>query len=456
MGKNIILSIAAGQEFSRKGENLVRRRLKYLNYGLLGLSSLIDQYSEYNVRMFQADDRTIEELILEIESTGISISCDCKCILLSIPSFHSISWCVKFCEYIKQNYDTTIIVGGRWVVDNHAEWVKRKLKHIDIISEGFGERFMSECFRFSDSEEAFDGKSHCFTNVNYRVLHNYLDYNPNLEISRGCGSGCAFCADSKNPRLRNKPVNIIMDELDRLDSIFEEYTPYYTAPHFVFNKRWVDEYCNESAKRSKIRQWRCTTRVESVPLDRLCDLRSAGMKVIDIGLESASITQLRRMQKSNKPELYLEKAEALIEACAQNDIWIKLNIMLYAGETLDTISETMNWLKKHKNQIKDVSAGSLVYYYNMTNLQELIDLGASIPSGQDLEENGFMNLNMSSEIDVAKAQELCCEIPRIVANQRDFYDIKKFSYYPQSYDYSAFMQDVRKCNLKDLPFRVEK
>ena len=81
MDKNLILSIAAGQEYSRKGENLVRRRLKYLNFGLLGLSSLIDQYSKYIVRMFQADDRTIQELILEIESTGIRIAHDCKCIL---------------------------------------------------------------------------------------------------------------------------------------------------------------------------------------------------------------------------------------------------------------------------------------------------------------------------------------------------------------------------------------
>lgn len=69
--KKIILSIAAGQEVSRKGENIVRRRLKYLNFGLLGLSSLIDQYSEYDVRMFQADNLMIQELIIEIESTGM-------------------------------------------------------------------------------------------------------------------------------------------------------------------------------------------------------------------------------------------------------------------------------------------------------------------------------------------------------------------------------------------------
>ena len=110
---------------------------------------------------------------------------------------------------------------------------------------------------------------------------------------------------------------------------------------------------------------------------------------------------------------------------------------------------------KYKDYIKDVSAGSLVYYYNMTNLSELVELGASLPPDQNLEENGFINLNMSDEIDVLKAQKLCCEIPRIVANQRDFYDIKKFSYYPKDYDYHVFMDEVSKCDPKELPFRVE-
>ena len=246
-----------------------------------------------------------------------------------------------------------------------------------------------------------------------------------------------------------------MRELEELDNLYKEYTPYYTAPHFVFNERWVDEYCNESIKRSLIRSWRCTTRVESVPLKRLSDLRAAGMKVIDVGLESASIVQLRRMHKSNRPEQYLEKAAALVEACARHNIWVKLNIMLYAGETLETISETINWLNKYKNYIKDISAGSLVYYYNMNNLSELIKLGASVPFDQNLEENGFANLNMSDEVDVSIAQEICCTIPRIVANQRDFYDIKKFSYYSQDYNYNSFLRDVSKCNPRELPFRVE-
>jgi hypothetical protein len=49
---------------------------------------------------------------------------DIDAILLSVPSYYSISWCAEFCRIIKEKYNKEIIVGGRWVVDNKTEWVK--------------------------------------------------------------------------------------------------------------------------------------------------------------------------------------------------------------------------------------------------------------------------------------------------------------------------------------------
>ena len=104
--------------------------------------------------------------------------------------------------------------------------------------------------------------------------------------------------------------------------------------------------------------------------------------------------------------------------------------------------------------IKDVSAGPLVYYRNMDNLDELKHFGASIPEDQDLAANGYAFLNLSAEVDKAFAIKKCIDIPRIVATQKDFFDVKSFSYYPSSYTYSAFVKDVKKCNPQDLPFKI--
>lgn len=450
-----VLAIAAGQEFSRKGENTVRKKLKYLNFGLLGLVTLIDRYSDREVVMFQADTFSVERLIAEIKATVLDLTRDFECVLLSIPSYHSISWCVKFCEYIKKNYGLKIIVGGRWVVDNHSQWIKEKLKYVDIVSEGFGERFLAEYFDFSGNKQFFLGEKNYFTLVDYTLLHNYQDYHPNIEISRGCGAGCHFCADRNSYRLPNKSVEIIMRELDLLDQAYHNYTVYLTAPHFVFDPKWIHSFYDMMLKRANPVLWRCTSRVESIPLNLLRVLRQSGLKIIDVGLESASITQLTKMHKSANPQKYLERASAMLKACKENGIWVKLNILLYAGETMETIRETTDWLLLHKDCIKDISAGSLVYYHNMDNLSELEQFGSSIAAEDHFEDNGFAILNLSPDISKERASKLCQEIPQLIANQRDFYDIKSFSYYPDSYSYKEFLQDIRRCDPQDLPFCID-
>jgi len=450
-----VLAVAAGQDSSRKGESLIRKKLKYLNFGLLGLVTMIDQYSDRSAVMFQADDLTVEQLISEIEGAGFDLSRDFECVLLSIPSYHSISWCERFCTHIKKCYGLKIIVGGRWVVDQHSRWVLEKLRYADAVSEGFGERFMAEYFDFSGDKNAFCGEKNCFQFVDYTLLHHYRDYHPNIEISRGCGCGCHFCADKNNRRLPNKPATTVMKELERLDQVYGRYTAYLTAPHFSFDPEWLGAFYKLMAKRPEPVLWRCTSRVESVPLDKLALLRDSGLKIIDVGLESASVTQLARMHKTSNPQKYLEQASKLLNACWENKIWVKLNILLYAGETMETVRETTQWLLRHKACIKDISAGSLVYYYNMDNLRELEQLGASISADDHFEDDGFAMMNLSPEIPKEKAAELCLEIPQLIASQRDFYDVKSFSYYPSSYSYDDFMRDVRMCSPRELPFYVE-
>lgn len=450
-----VLAIAAGYEFSRKGENTVREKLKYLNFGLLGLVTLMDRHSSREVVMFQADTLSVEELIAEINAAGLDLMRDFECVLLSVPSYHSISWCAKFCEHIKKNYGLKIIVGGRWVVDYHSQWIKEKLKYVDIVSEGFGERFVAEYFDFSGDKRSFLGEKNCFPFVDYTLLHNYQDYHPNIEISRGCGAGCRFCADRNSYRLPNKSVKMVMSELDLLDQVYDNYTVYLTAPHFLFEPKWINLFHDMMPKRANPVLWRCTSRVESVPLNLLGVLRESGLKIIDVGLESASITQLTRMNKSANPQKYLERASALLKVCKENGIWVKLNILLYAGETMETVRETMEWLSLHQDCIKGISAGSLVYYHNMDNLSELEQLGASIAEGDHFEDNGFAMLNLSPDISKERAAKLCQEIPQLIVNQRDFYDIKAFSYYPNSYSYEAFLQDMRSCEPQSLPFYID-
>lgn len=151
----------------------------------------------------------------------------------------------------------------------------------------------------------------------------------------------------------------------------------------------------------------------------------------------------------------MEKAERILDVCSQNNIWVKFNLLLYAGETYKTIEETEKWIYKHRHQIKDVSVSSLVYYRNTGNIKELIEEGAKIPSESLLEEQGYANLDLSDEIPFSEAEKYLNRIPKLVANQRDFYDIKSIAYFPSDYTYKEFISDVKKCNVDELPFRLD-
>lgn len=450
-----VIAVSAGHDSTKKADTLIRRRIRYLNYGLLGLATILKHQGGIDIAVFQADSYEVDALLDLIEKSGINIASDCECFLLSIPSYYSMSWCARFCETVKRRYRKQIVVGGRWVVDNHAVWVRERLKDVDFIIEGFGERKLAQFFHFPGWEKVPDGSGKCFDWIDYRLLYDYRKYQPCVEISRGCGAGCQFCADRSNRRLPNKLVDTVLSELERLDQIYEQYSVYFEAPHFVFERPWVDQLCGGLRSRKCLIPWRCTSRVETVPTELLGMMSDAGLKVLDIGLESASYRQLINMQKTKRPERYLESAEKLLLACAENGVWVKFNLLLYAGETHETVEETVRWLLDRKELIKDISVSSLVYYGNMDSISALKELGASIPAGEDITKTGYVDLDLSGDIDRDTARRLSVEIPKLIANQRDFYDIKAISYFEPDYTYSDFLRDLASCDLSELPFSVE-
>lgn len=454
MERKKIIAISAGQYDYKKMVDTVKKRIRYLNYGLLGLVTILHDKLGLDVVMVQGDNVSPKEILRRIERENIDISKDGDCFLLSIPSYYSITWCVDFCKLVKEKFNKKIIVGGRWVVDNNGEWVKSKLEHVDDIIEGFGEKKLAERFCPEKADLIEGGSSRCFEHLNYELLLDYKLYQPSIEISRGCGSGCAFCADRENKRLPNRSVHSVMRELDYLDKIYGDYSVYLEAPHFHFNKEWCDEFASEIKKREKIVPWRCTTRVESVPLEMIKQLAESGLKILDIGLESASHIQLLKMKKTQNPEKYLEKTLEILRECNKYGVWVKFNILLFAGETHKTVEETAEWLKKQKRWIKGVAVSSLVYYKGTGDLTALLDNGATLPDGCDINDQGYVNLNLSDEISSADAQNIALNISRLIMTQKDYYDIKSVSYFERGYTYARFMRDIAQCAPENMPFEI--
>jgi hypothetical protein len=186
-------------------------------------------------------------------------------------------------------------------------------------------------------------------------------------------------------------------------------------------------------------------------------LASAGMRIVDLGLESASVIQLNRMRKAPDPHKYLDQAKNLIRTLSENNIWVKINILLYSGETEETIAETIAWLDGLRNCIKGVSVSPVVVYgfgeIAEATLKEHEGNGASISKECNSIDQGVIELNLSPSITRAKAVELSKEISRRYMTDIDYFDLKSFSYFRRDFGWSEFIRSIESIPEYDLSFR---
>jgi radical SAM superfamily enzyme YgiQ (UPF0313 family) len=434
---NTIVMVASGMKKPKKEYNTLNELNLYLNYGLLGLATQLHNKG-YKTRMFQGDYKSINELILDIEDNKIDITRLKYPIFISTPSFFSISWANDFSLKIKElNKDVKIIVGGRWIIDNNFDWIKIRMPNVDTFIKGYGEHCIED-YLYEEKktlEKTPLKKVSPFNELNYYLLHDFEKYQPCIEISRGCGMGCEFCLEGDIKAIPSKKPEIVINEA--LDTM-EKYNSntlnfYFQASIFNPSTTWSKEFSKLYRQKELLFNWRFETRVDTLNPDSLSFLASAGLKVIDLGLESASPIQLSNMGKTKDAIEYLGKAEKVLKTAYENNIWTKVNIILYPGETNKTINETLSWLNKNKKFIKGVSVNPLFLYRNGKFTEPFINtiekLNDESIEQTELDKNGYMLINLSEEIDIEKAKELSFKISKQQMSIGDYYDLKSVSYY---------------------------
>ena len=453
MSKKNIYLVSSGLLFPKKENNILNKRNLYPNYGLISLATILRE-NGYSPTVIHGDYDTPDKILSLIPITNNLP------VLISIPSFFSITWARLFCEKMRKKYKTNkIIAGGKWVVSGNESWLKKQIPEIDFTFSYNAENHILkiiENFANVKVDNELIGSNHP-KHLDYKTVYNFKKYQPSVELARGCGSGCSFCLEKEEKYiLTSTPKEIVMSILrHQKDYLSTHITPYFQASFFRPTTKWCEEFqkyyceCNLSTK------WRTQTRVDSISKNKIRILAKAGLKVLDLGLESGSSKQLLAMQKTKQPHSYLEKASQLLEECYKNNVWVKVNILLYPGENYKTISETFEWLRSNKVHIKGISVNPLfIYkYYGVYDfLNSIQKLGASMLDYSSLEEKGYAFLNLSNSISYSKSNEICLEMRKEMMNERDYYDLKSFSYFDRFYSYKDFTNDIDSMNLDSLPF----
>lgn len=456
-----IFCISAGQLIVKKENNIINKQNKYLNYGLLSLATILRKKGWNPIQLHGHFDRP-EFVFDECVKLGLSRASTFP-ILISIPSFYAVSWVNQFIDLVKSvNDKIKIIIGGRWVVADRPGLMADLIPKADLIISGVAEGKIEELIYSATQTSPTIHKQQGalpfqHSNLDYSLLLNREIYQPSIEVSRGCGMGCSFCQERDERLLPLKPAASVLDEVHHtyLDDGLNKMNFYFESSMFIPNAKWLDDI-HHSIKEKGIKfSWRTESRVDTIRVKHIPALAKAGLKVLDLGLESASTTQLVMMKKTSNPQSYLAKASELIKTCYDFGIAVKVNILLTAGETFSTISQTFEWLNRHRHYIKGLSVGPVIVFGwdedNEGYLEELYAAGASLSHSPT---TGIRHLNLSSEISYERSITLSNEISREFMSAEDYFFLKSFSYFSRYYSYEQFIDEVRS-ESRDYSFSFE-
>ncbi len=440
-----VICISAGQLSTKKANNRLNRRNQYLNYGLLSLASVLKRSGLLPIVIhghFSAPNETLKTAL----TYGLAESS--LPVLLSIPSFYAVAWAKEFIAEAKSLLPSSrFIVGGRWVIGKRPDLLKDLLPEADLIVPDLAEDRIVELV--TDTTVPGIGQVQRrltkVSSLDYSLLHHRALYQPSIEIARGCGMGCSFCQEKDEKLQPLKAPGVLVEELKStlLADDLIEMTPYFETSMFLPNKGWADGLCTALDQAGMAVKWRTEGRVDSIKPELIPALAASGLSVLDLGLESASPTQLLRMQKTRDPEKYLERASRLLLACAENKVKVKVNILLFAGENDDTIAQTLGWLEAHRECIYGVSASPVIIFGWPDEADAYLNTLAQFGATRDHSPcSGVTHINLSERVSYEDSLALARLISSRFMRAGRYYKLKSFSYYPRTYTFNDFLLDM--------------
>lgn len=411
----------------------------YLNYGLLGLATNLKERTNQEVIMIQGINESSTQII-NIIKTYSPIEDITTPIFISIPSFLSVDWSKELIYDLKAiNPKLKIVVGGRWVVDKNSKYMQRNFSNVDYISTGTPDDSIELLLDPNNwSKEINTNYSKPFSKLDYSIIHKFKQFQPVVEVQRGCGQGCSFCLEKSALPTKLKEPSDILREIEMINTLYGDTKLNYYFESSMFNPsvKWSKEFRDLYLAHKYEFKWRMTTRVDTFDKETIVYLTEAGLRVIDFGLESASPTQLLNMSKTKSPQKYLEKASELLKESAKYGVWTKLNILLYIGENETTLNETTKWLLDRKDYIKGVSVNPLTIYLDEEESPSWVKHLQSrdcVVDTKELYSKGFTYPSLSSMLSSDKAKTITEDLTNLIMTKQDYDDLKSFSYMKRNY-----------------------
>lgn len=271
--------------------------------------------------------------------------------------------------------------------------------------------------------------------VDYSVYPGSEYLFPSVEFSRGCPFSCVFCANGRENRLgyRRASAASVGEAIVDLVAIRDERPVqfYMQASNFSVTNEEADALRHSLAGNSDIAHWRTEVRVDGVEPGAIKTLAAAGLRVLDLGLESASSGILKLMHKTTDPVFYLSRAEQVLQEATDYGVFTKVNFLIHPGDTKATVMESWEWLKARSNIISGISSGVAMEYPGTPLARDLSYYETEFGTERlphPLSEWGVHFLRPSSDLGLHEAEAIAARIAQSLQTREDFARAKSFGY----------------------------
>lgn len=174
----------------------------------------------------------------------------------------------------------------------------------------------------------------------------------NLCTSRGCMAACTFCSvfafallGHKDLRWRGRSIGSIVDEVAFLYERYGVRHIKFVDDSFVEPPRdalWADRFANELARRGLSIRFRTQVRADRLTEPLVEALGNAGWFATSVGVENASPTALKRM---NKDATYADNVRA-VELLERHGIYVQMGMILFDPyTTVQELRENLRFLQ---------------------------------------------------------------------------------------------------------------
>ncbi len=161
---------------------------------------------------------------------------------------------------------------------------------------------------------------------------------------RGCPFRCGFCFKGpSDQKVRIRSYKSVVDEMEECVEKYKVKEIMFYDDTFTFNKKYVENICNEIIKRGLKVSWECPTRVDTVDEGILKLMKKAGCIRLRFGVESGNPEILKLMRKN----INLKQIEKIFRLARKIGFErFAYFIIGYMNETEKTMQDTINFAKK--------------------------------------------------------------------------------------------------------------